>query len=148
MDKQIYRFNNDIDTLEISSKGAKITLGVHDEAEIYAEYNNPKDSPEFCAVLNGKTLTFKEKLSLCLFSAKPDGDYSINVLVPRQMFQKIKVNTASGGAEVNNVTAQNFDLNTASGCINVNAYFENVKIQSASGSAYQMVMIGTCKFIF
>lgn len=136
MEKQIYRFNNEIDTLEISSKGAKITLGVHDAAEIYAEYNNPKDSPEFCAVLNGKTLTFKEKLSLSLFSAKPDGDYSINVLIPRQLFAKIKVNTASGGAQIADVTAQSFDLNTASGAIDVNAYFENVKIQSASGTVH------------
>ena len=134
MEKQIYRFNNEIDTLEVHSLGARITLEPHDEAIIYAEYNNPKDAPEFCAVLNGKTLTFKEKMTFSLFSPKPDSEYSIIVRVPRQMFGKIKVNTASGGAEVTGVTAQEFDLNTASGSIEVNAYFENVKIQSASGS--------------
>lgn len=44
------------------------------------------------------------------------------------------MNTASGGAEIEGVTARDFDLNTASGEINVNAYFENITVQSASGN--------------
>lgn len=134
MEKQIYRFNNEIDTLEVHSMGARITVRPHDEAEFIAEYNNSKDTPEFCAVLNGKTLIFKEKLAFTLFSPKPDGDYSINVLVPRQLLGKIRISTASGGAEVEGVRAQTFDLNTASGNIDVNAFFDTVKIQSASGN--------------
>ena len=133
MEKQIYRFNNEIDTIEVHSMGAKIIVKPHDEAEIYAEYNNPKNIPEFCAVLSGKTLTFKEKLAFTLFSPKPDGEYNISVLLPLQMFSKLKISTASGGAEIEGVTAQELVLNTASGNININAYFENVKIQSASG---------------
>ena len=134
MEKQVYRFNNDIDTLEVSSMGAKITLKPGDGDEIYAEYINPRSSPEFCAVLSGKTLTFKEKLTLSLFCAKPEEEYSINVTVPRRTFAMIKINTASGGADIEGVCAQSFQLNTASGDIKVNAFFEDVKLQSASGS--------------
>lgn len=134
MEKQIYRFNNDIENLEVSSVGAKIIIKQHDANEIYAEYENPKDSPEFCAVLNGKNLCFKEKLSFSLFGPKPDEGYTITVNVPAQCFTKLKVNTTSGGADISGVTAADFELNTASGSINVNAYFDNIKIQSASGS--------------
>ncbi len=134
MEKQIYRFNNDIENLEVTSVGAKIIIKQHDSNEIYAEYENPKNSPEFCAVLNGKSLCFKEKLSFSLFGPKPAEGYTITVCVPAQCFAKLKVNTTSGGAEISGITAQDFDLNTASGSINVNAFFDNIKIQSASGS--------------
>lgn len=138
MEKQIYRFNNDIETLEVSSAGAKIIIIPHDAEEFYAEYENPKDTPEFCAVLSGKTLTFKEKLSFSLFNfgAKPTEGYTITVKVPAVKLAKLKVNTASGGADISGVTAEEFDLNTASGSINVNACFDNVKVQSASGNIY------------
>jgi DUF4097 and DUF4098 domain-containing protein YvlB len=36
--------------------------------------------------------------------------------------------------EVGEVSAENFTLNTASGNININAFFNNVKLQSASGN--------------
>ena len=54
-DKQTYTFSNDITTVEVSSLGAKIVVIPQDRADIYVEYDNPKDSPEFCAVLSGKT---------------------------------------------------------------------------------------------
>lgn len=134
MEKQIYRFNNEIDTLEVHSMGARITVRPHDEEVFYAEYNNSRSTPEFCAVLNGKTLIFKEKLAFTLFAPKPEGEYSINVLVPRQLLGKLKISTASGGAEIEGVRAQTLELNTASGSIDVNAFFDSVRIQSASGS--------------
>ena len=56
-DKQTYTFNNEIDTVEVSSMGAKIIMMPQERADIYVEYDNPKDSPEFCAVLSGKALT-------------------------------------------------------------------------------------------
>ncbi len=134
MEKQIYRFNNDIDTLEVGSIGAKIILKTHEKDEFYAEYDNPKDTPEFCAVLSGKTLTFKEKMSFSIFSPKPTEGYTITVYVPVKKLGKLKINTASGGAEISEVTANEFDLNTASGNIEVNAFFDNIRVQSASGS--------------
>ncbi|MBQ8170411.1 MAG: DUF4097 family beta strand repeat protein [Oscillospiraceae bacterium] len=135
MEKQIYRFNaGTIETVEVSSLGAKIIMKSHDSDEIYAEYDNPKDSPEFCAVLSGTTLTFKEKLSFSIFGTKPTEGYTITVMLPKKLFGKIKVNTASGGVEINDITAADFDLNTASGNININSFFESVKIQSASGN--------------
>ncbi len=133
MEKQIYRFNNDIDTLEVGSIGAKIIVKTHEKDEFYAEYDNPKDSPEFCAVLSGKTLTFKEKLSLDIFTAKPIEGYTITVYAPVKKLAKLKINTASGGVDVSEITANEFDLNTASGSIAVNAFFDNIKVQSASG---------------
>lgn len=136
MEKQIYRFTNDIDTLEVGSIGAAISITAHDSNEFYAEYDNPKDSPEFCAVISGKTLTFKEKLSFNIFGTRPAEDYRITVKVPAQKLLKLKVNTASGGAEISGVTAESFDLNTASGSINVNACFDNVRVQSASGNIH------------
>ncbi len=134
MEKQIYRFNNDIDTLEVGSIGAKIILKTHEKDEFYAEYDNPKDTPEFCAVLSGKTLTFKEKMSFSIFAPKPTEGYTITVYAPVKKLGKLKINTASGGAEISEVTANEFDLNTASGNIEVNAFFDNIKVQSASGS--------------
>jgi len=134
MEKQIYRFTNQIDALEVSSAGAKIIIRQHDKEEFYAEYSNPKDSPEFCAVLNGTTLTFKEKLSFSFFCPKPKEDYTIEVFVPNMKLARLKVSTTSGGADISEVTAEKFELNTASGNIQVNACFDDIKIQSASGS--------------
>ena len=51
-DKQTYTFSNDITAVEVSSLGAKIVVIPQDRADIYVEYDNPKDSPEFCAVLS------------------------------------------------------------------------------------------------
>lgn len=133
-DVQTYRFNNDIDSVEVSSYAAKILIQPHEAGEIYVEYNNPRDTPEFCAVLSGKTLTLKENLSFSIFGAKPAEEYSIKVFLPAVCYKKLKVNTASGGAVIENVTAEEFDLNTASGEINISAFFNNVKVQAASGS--------------
>ena len=133
-DKQIYRFPNEIEKVEIGSIGAKIIVKRHEEEIIIAEYDNPRDTPEFAATLSGKTLSLKEKLSLSIFGSKPTEGYSITVYLPDRCFEKLAVNTASGGAEVEGVTAREFDLNTASGEININAYFENITLQSASGN--------------
>lgn len=135
-DKQIYRFTNDIDTVEVSSIGAKIIMKLHDKEEIYAEYDNPRDIPEFCAVLNGKTLTLKENISLHigLLGRRAADNYTITVYLPAVNYSKIKVSTAGGGADISGVSAESFELGTASGSINIDAFFENVKIQSASGS--------------
>lgn len=133
-DKQTYTFSNDINTVEVSSLGAKIVVMPQERADIYVEYDNPKDSPEFCAVLSGKTLTLKESFSFSIFGSKPAEGYTIAVFLPLKTFEKLKINTASGGVEVGEVSAEQFSLNTASGNISVNAYFNNVKLQSASGS--------------
>lgn len=133
-DKQTYNFSNEIDTIEVSSLGAKIIMQPEDRNDIYVEYNNPKESPEFCAVLSGKALTLKESFSFSIFGNKPAEDYQIIVELPRRTYQKIKINTASGGVEVGQVLADSFSLNTASGNINVNAFFNDVKLQSASGN--------------
>ena len=133
-DKQIYRFPNEISRVEIGSIGAKIIVKRHEEEIIIAEYDNPRDTPEFAATISGKTLSLKEKLSLSIFGSKPTEGYSITVYLPERCFESIAVNTASGGAEVEGVTARDFDLNTASGEININAYFENITLQSASGN--------------
>lgn len=133
-DKQTYTFSNEIDAVELSSLGAKIVVIPQERSDIYVEYDNPKDSPEFCAVLSGKTLTLKESFSLSIFGNKPADGYSITAYLPLKTFQRIKINTASGGVEVGEVSAEEFSLNTASGNINVNAFFNNVKLQSASGN--------------
>lgn len=133
-DKQTYTFNNEIDTVEVSSLGAKIIMIPQEREDIYVEYDNPKDTPEFCAVLSGKTLTLKESFSFKIFGNKPKEGYSITVYLPLRTFENIKINTSSGGVEVGEVSAENFALNTASGNINVNAFLNNVKLQSASGN--------------
>ena len=136
-DKQTYTFSNDITTVEVSSLGAKIVVIPQDRADIYVEYDNPKDSPEFCAVLSGKTLTLKESFSFNIFGmfgSKASDDYVITVCLPLRTFEKLKINTSSGGVEVGEVSAEQFSLNTASGNIDISAYFNDVKLQSASGS--------------
>lgn len=133
-EKQTYTFNNEINTIEVSSLGAKIIMTPYEGSEIYVEYDNPKDSPEFCAVLSGKALTLKESFSFNIFGNKCSEDYTITVKLPAHKYEKIKVNTASGGVEIGAVLADSFSLNTASGNINVNAFFNEVKLQSASGN--------------
>lgn len=133
-DTQTYTFINDIDTVEISSLGAKIIILPQEREDIFVEYSNPKDSPEFCAVLSGKTLSLKESFTLSIFGSKPTEGYTITVYLPLKTYQKIKINTASGGVEVGEVSSEEFSLNTASGDININAFFNNVKLQSASGN--------------
>ena len=133
-DKQTYTFSNEIDTVEVSSLGAKIIVIPQEREDIYVEYDNPKNTPEFCAVLSGKTLTLKESFSFSIFGSKPAEGYTITVFLPLRTFENIRIKTASGGVEVGEVSAENFTLNTASGNININAFFNNVKLQSASGN--------------
>lgn len=135
-DKQIYNFTNEIEEVEISSIGAKITVLSTEDSIITAEYQNPLDKPEFCAILCGKRLTLKEKAMFNLFRPKSDGEYSITVRLPKTMYKKIKINTASGGAELPDaaVNAEKFELNTASGEININSAFVHAVIKSASGN--------------
>lgn len=133
-DKQTYTFSNEIDTVEVSSLGAKIIVIPQGREDIYVEYDNPKNTPEFCAVLSGKTLTLKESFSFSIFGNKPAEGYTITVFLPLRTFENIRIKTASGGVEVGEVSAENFTLNTASGNININAFFNNVKLQSASGN--------------
>ena len=133
-DKQTYTFSNEIDTVEVSSLGAKIIVIPQEREDIYVEYDNPKNMPEFCAVLSGKTLTLKESFSFSIFGSKPAEGYTITVFLPLKTFENIRIKTASGGVEVGEVSAENFTLNTASGNININAFFNNVKLQSASGN--------------
>lgn len=133
-DKKTYTFTNEISTVEVSSIAAKIIILPHDGEGITAEYCNPKDAPELCAVLCDKTLTFKEQFSLNIFGTKPAEDYTLTVYLPAVCYEKLKVNTASGGADINGVSAKAFELNTASGDISINAFFEDVKLQSASGN--------------
>ncbi len=133
-DKQTYTFSNEIDTVEVSSLGAKIIVIPQEREDIYVEYDNPKNTPEFCAVLSGKTLTLKESFSFSIFGSKPAEGYTISVFLPLKTFENIRIKTASGGVEVGEVSAENFTLNTASGNININAFFNNVKLQSASGN--------------
>ncbi len=135
-DKQIYKFSNEIDEVEVRSLGAKIVVLSTDDEGITAEYDNPNDKPEFCAVLCGTRLTLKEKAAFSIFCKKPSEDYVITVHLPKKQYRELKINTASGGVDITdeNVTAENFVLSTASGNIEVRAFFENLKIKSASGS--------------
>lgn len=131
---QTYTFTNEIDTLEIGSLGAKIIVRANDGEGIRAEYSNPQDYPEFAATLSGKTLALKEQFSLNIFGNKPSDDHTITVYIPALSELALKINTASGGADVSSVTAKSLDLNTASGSISVNAFFDAVSVQSASGN--------------
>lgn len=135
-DKQIYRFSNEIDEVEVCSLGAKITVLSTDEEGITAEYDNPNDKPEFCAVLCGTKLTLKEKATFSIFGRKPAEGYAITVYLPKKQYRKLKINTASGGVDItdDNVTGENFTLSTASGNIEVSVFFENLKIKTASGN--------------
>ena len=134
MEKQTYRFSNEISTIEVKSLGAKITIKSHDEKEILAEYSNPKDKPEFSAVLKGNTLTLKENACFEIFCSKPTEEYTLDVYLPKKLYSEIKVDTASGGADVAGVSAEKFSLKTASGDISVNGDFGNIAIKSASGN--------------
>lgn len=133
-EKQTYTFNNEIDTVEITSLGAKILLTPQERDDILVEYDNPKDTPEFCAVLAGKTLSLKESCGINIFDIFVAKECSIAVYLPLRTYEAIKIKTSSGGAEIGEVSAENFSLSTASGEININAFFNNVKIQSASGN--------------
>ncbi|MCM1164977.1 MAG: DUF4097 domain-containing protein [Lachnospiraceae bacterium] len=135
-EKQIYKFSNEIDEVEVCSLGAPITVKSTDEDGITAEYDNPNDKPEFCAVLCGKKLTLKEKAGFSLFCAKPKEGYAITVSLPKKVYAALKINTASGGADITDesVTAAKFELNTASGNIAVRAFFEELRIKTASGN--------------
>lgn len=135
-DKQIYTFTNEIDEVEIVSLGAKITVMSTDTEALTAEYDNPNNKPELCAVLCGKHLTIKETLGIQLFCAKPAEDYAITVHLPKKLYGLLKINTASGGVQIDDaeVTAERFVLKTASGEINIGAFFDSAKIKTASGS--------------
>lgn len=142
-DKQIYNFANDIEEVEISSIGAKITVSSTDETEITAEYANPCDKPEFCAVLCGKRLTLKEKPAFKLFCPKNDGEYYITVRLPKTMYKKIKINSTSGGADISSVNAENFELNVVSGNVSVqNIQSEKYSINCVSGKTSYSGVVG------
>lgn len=142
-DKQIYNFANEIEEVEISSIGAKITVIPTEETEITAEYVNPCDKPEFCAVLCGKRLTLKEKPAFRMFCPKGDGEYSITVRLPKTKYKKIKINTTSGGAELSEVNTENLELNVVSGNVSVkNIRAEKYSINSVSGKTDYSGVVG------
>ena len=135
-EKQVYRFTNDIEEVEVCSIGAKIVISPTDDEGITAEYENPKDSPQFCAVLLDKKLTFKETPFIDIIGNignKTEENYKISVYLPKKLFAKITVNTTHGGVCAKDVSADSFDLNTASGDINVNAQFNEIRVKTASG---------------
>lgn len=134
-DKKIYSFTNEIDAVEVCALGAEIEISVYDEECITAEYENPADKPEFCAVLCGKRLTLKESATLSIFQKKPEGEYKITIKLPRKKFYELKIKTTSGNVTIPaELEAENFTLVTASGASEVNGKFDSIKIKSASGS--------------
>lgn len=134
-DKKIYSFTNEIEAVEVCALGAQIELIVYDGESITAEYDNPADKPEFCAVLCGKRLTLKETATFSIFREKPEGEYKITVKLPRKKFYEVKLKTTSGEVTTPaELEAENFTLVTASGSSEVDGKFDNIKIKSASGS--------------
>lgn len=135
-EKVTYTFTNDIEEVAVCSLGAKIVVETYDGEGITAEYDNPEDKPEIQAILCGKKLTIKETPTLKIFSPKPTEGYQITMKLPVKLFKTLEVNTASGGVEISDsaVTAEAFKLHTASGNVNVNAYFSEVNVKSASGN--------------
>lgn len=135
-EKVTYTFTNDIEEVAVCSLGAKIVVETYDGEGITAEYDNPEDKPEIQAVLCGKKLTIKETPTLKIFSPKPCEGYRITMKLPVKLFKTLEVNTASGGVEISDsaVTAEAFKLHTASGNVNVNAFFGEVNVKSASGN--------------
>ncbi len=134
-DKQIYTFTNEIDEIEVCALSAKVTVESTDGEAIVAEYENTADKPEFCAVLSGKHLTLKENFKFSMIGCKC-GESAITVRLPKKVYKLLKVKSASGGTNItdSDVTAESFVFNSASGDSKVNAFFENVKIKSASGN--------------
>lgn len=133
-EKQIYTFTNEINEVEINAICAKTTVECTDSEAITAEYENTGEKPEFCAVLSGKKVILKEIFKLGMLCTK-SGDSAITVKLPKKTFDLLKIKTASGGVTISDsaVAAENFTLDTASGEININAFFPNVKIKTASG---------------
>ena len=132
MEKQVYKFTNEINEVKVSVLAASLTVTAHDEDFILAEYDNPSESPKFSATLMENKIIFKESKLLSLFK-NPLEKYTLNVYLPRKQFKSLEVCTASGGAQIGDVRAESFVLNTASGEINVSGDFADVKIKSASG---------------
>ncbi|MGN0683209.1 MAG: DUF4097 family beta strand repeat-containing protein [Oscillospiraceae bacterium] len=135
-EKVTYTFTNDIEEVAVCSLGAKIVVETYDGEGVTAEYDNPEDKPEIQAILCGKKLTIKETPTLKIFSPKPAEGYRITMKLPVKLFRTLEVNTASGGVEISDsaVTAEVFKLHTASGNVNVNAFFGEVNVKSASGN--------------
>ena len=135
-EKVTYTFTNEIEEVAVCSLGAKIVVETYDGEGITAEYDNPEDKPEIQAVLCGKKLTIKETPTLKIFSPKPTEGYRITMKLPVKLFKTLEVNTASGGVEISDsaITAEVFKLHTASGNVNVNAFFGEVNVKSASGN--------------
>lgn len=134
MEKQVYKFTNEIEQIKISALGAKLVVTAHDEDFILAEYDNPKENPKFCAVLQDKKLIFKEEASFFGLFNKPSEEYTISVFLPRKAFDKIEISTASGGADIKEAQANVFELTTASGDIVASGTFADIKMKSASGN--------------
>lgn len=133
MEKQVYKFTNEINEVKVSVLAASLTITAHDEDFILAEYDNPSEAPKFSATLTENKIIFKESKLLALFK-NPLEKYTLNVYLPKKQFKSLEVSTASGGAKISDVRAESFVLNTASGEINVSGDFADVKIKSASGN--------------
>lgn len=133
MEKQVYKFTNEITEIKIGVLAAKLAVTAHDEDFIFAEYDNPSETPKFSATLQDKKLILKESMLFSLFR-NPLEEYTLNVFLPKKLFRSIEINTASGGAAISDVQAEFFTLNTASGDVNAQGAFENIAIKTASGN--------------
>ena len=132
MEKQVYKFTNEINEVKVSVLAAKLTVTSHDEDFILTEYDNPSDTPKFSATLMENKLIFKESKLFSLFK-NPLEEYALNVYLPKKLFKSLEICTASGGAEVSGVQSESFILNTASGKIDITGTFGDIRIKSASG---------------
>lgn len=134
MEKQVYKFTNEINEVKVSVLAAKLTVTAHDEDFILAEYDNPSDTPKFSATLTENKIIFKEsKLLALLLFKNPLEKYTLNVYLPKKQFKSLEVSTASGGAQISGVQSESFILNTASGKIDITGTFGDIRIKSASG---------------
>lgn len=133
-DTKIFRFPNEIDTVELSSASAKLIVVQSDDDVITVEYNNPRETPELQAMIVNTSLIVKEKTGFKIFGSWIPGDYQLKVSLPKTIYKSIKIGTAAGGADVDGFEAETLEVNSASGNLNICAYANKIKVHSVSGN--------------
>lgn len=130
-----YRFSFGSDTIKdiavsLASCDARIICSDAGTAEVIYKTGDMKVN--FAAVLEDGKLTVTEKNgSWFNFGSFRSSDLTLTV--PKQMYESVKLNLASGTIHSTDLTADSIDANAASGTMELGAFADDMTVQIASG---------------
>lgn len=116
---------------------ASTTFGLSGDNNTYVAYKSSRPGVTFSAEINGTTLEVKERiegLGSWLFGLAGMRS-TLEVLVPKQVYDKATFLGVSGDSEIDRITAQSMSIKTTSGSIHALVHANDLEINTISGKS-------------